>query len=302
MKTVFGSRNKKHRVKRYGTLIPVIAAAALLSLVRPVIGEKHAVLSEDGVTIVYETIGRGEPTLVFVHCWCCDRAYWKHQVPFFARQYRVVTIDLAGHGESGLERDDWTVQAFARDVAAVVKDLDLERTILIGHSMGGSVVLETSRLIPSRVIGIVGVDTYQNFESDITEEQQKQFLAPFKADFETMTAGFVRSMFPADADSALVDRIAADMSSAPPEVGVGAMENYLQYRPAETLGELVVPIHGINSDKFPVNVEGNRRVAKSYSVTLMHGLGHFVQLEDPEEFNRYLQAVITKIETGGSME
>jgi pimeloyl-ACP methyl ester carboxylesterase len=175
-----------------------------------------------------------------------------------------VTLDLAGHGESAAGRDAWTIEAFAGDVVAVVEALDLARVVLVGHSMGGPVALEAARRLPGRIIGIVGVDTYQNFEASFTEEQRQHFISRFETDFKAVTNAFVRNMFTERADSALVDYIAADMSSASPGVGIGAMGSILGYRPQETLGELEVPIYSINSDRFPTNVEANKRSAHEY--------------------------------------
>lgn len=259
-------------------------------------GHGHKTLSVDSIPVHYAVEGEGKPALVFVHCWCCDKSYWKYQVPHFAKRYTVVTLDLAGHGESGMGRDNWTVEAFGADVVTVVEALDLERVVLIGHSMGGPVILEAARRIPGRVIGIVGVDTYQNLESELPEQQRAQFLSPFKADFPGMTENFVRMMFPAGADTALVNWVAADMSSAPSEVGIAAMENMLKFKPREALGEITVPIYSINSDKFPTNVEAGKRSARSFEVKFMPGRGHFVQMEDPEEFNRLLGEIIDELE------
>jgi pimeloyl-ACP methyl ester carboxylesterase len=252
-------------------------------------------LSPDSVSLSYTVQGAGEPAIVFVHCWCCDKSYWKEQVPYFEKKYKVVTVDLGGHGDSGLGREDWTVQSFAADVAAVVKALKLERVILVGHSMGGPVSLEAARLIPGRVIGIIGVDTFQDFGEKVPEEQQKQWLSAFEANFPAVTNQFVRSMFPAGADTALVARIAADMASAPAAVGVGAMKNMLRYDPAPAVRETGVPIRAINADKWPTNVEGNKKLARSYDVKFMPGRGHFVQLEDPATFNRLLDETIAGI-------
>ncbi|MCE8011798.1 alpha/beta hydrolase [Halomonas daqingensis] len=83
--------------------------------------------SADGVPIAYEVHGSGEPTLVFIHGWSCDGRYWRGQVPYFSQQHRVVTIDLAGHGHSGLEREDFTMPAFGEDVKAVLEELDVEQ-------------------------------------------------------------------------------------------------------------------------------------------------------------------------------
>ncbi len=60
--------------------------------------------SADGVPIRYEVAGQGSPAVVFVHCWTCDRHFWDHAAARLARDHRVVTLDLAGHGDSGRER------------------------------------------------------------------------------------------------------------------------------------------------------------------------------------------------------
>src|SRR5262245_20922964 len=78
--------------------------------------QKGTVRSRDGLNIVYEVRGRGDTALVFLHGWCGDREYWKHQVDAFAGDYRVVALDQAGHGESGKNRKRWSVSGLAEDV------------------------------------------------------------------------------------------------------------------------------------------------------------------------------------------
>ena len=138
---------------------------------------EQTAMAPDDVKIAFTTEGIGEPAVVFVHGWSCDRSYWRNQMSLFAEQYQVVAIDLAGHGTSGVERDDWTVEAFGGDVAAVVKKLGLEKVVLVGHSMGGPVNIEAARLIPDRVVGLIGADTYHDLEETVPEAQRDQFLA-----------------------------------------------------------------------------------------------------------------------------
>ena len=109
--------------------------------------------SADGTSISYEVYGAGEPTLVFVHGWSCDARYWRAQVPHFSRKHRVVVLDLAGHGHSGSSRTRYTMGSFGEDVRAVTQASGGSRVILIGHSMGGTVIVEAARLMPDRVIG-----------------------------------------------------------------------------------------------------------------------------------------------------
>ena len=118
--------------------------------------------SVDGVSIHFDVQGNGATALVFVHGWCCNRHYWEGQAGHFSPDYTVVTLDLAGHGESGHNRTRWSVPAFGKDVAAVVEQLGLDQVVLIGHSMGGPVIVEPIGRLPAAVIGLVGVDTWQN--------------------------------------------------------------------------------------------------------------------------------------------
>jgi len=125
---------------------------------------KQKVFSADNVAISYLVQGRGKPTLVFVHGSCCNKSFWKFQVPHFAKQYKVVTIDLAGHGDSGPGRKNYTIEAFGDDVVAVVEKLQSDEVILVGHSLGGPVIIEAARRIPGIVIGCVAVDTLHDIE------------------------------------------------------------------------------------------------------------------------------------------
>src|SRR6185295_3656082 len=97
----------------------------------------EVVPAKDGVPIHYFVQGKGEPALVFVHCWSCDRHLWDNQVPVFAKNHRVVTLDLPGHGESGQGRKNWSIESYGDDVSTVVTKLNLKRVLLIGSSMGG---------------------------------------------------------------------------------------------------------------------------------------------------------------------
>src|SRR5688500_18343218 len=72
--------------------------------------------SADGVPIPFDVQGQGEPTLVLVHGWAFDRHLWDEHAPRLARRHRVVTLDLAGHGESGKQRARWTMAAFGEDL------------------------------------------------------------------------------------------------------------------------------------------------------------------------------------------
>jgi pimeloyl-ACP methyl ester carboxylesterase len=252
-------------------------------------------ISADGISIAYEVRGEGKRALVFVHGWCCDRSYWNEQLSYFVQNYKVVAIDLAGHGESGLDRKEWTMGAFGEDVVAVVNKLNLDQVVLVGHSMGGFVILEAARRMPQLVIGLVGVDTLNNFEFKFTQEQIDELFTPLRSNFVEATSNFVRTMFTPTSDSALVEKIVVDMSSAPQDVGIGALEGYVNFQKNEiirVLQEVKAPITCINSDMNPTNVETNQNYASSFKAVIMSEVGHFNMMEDPETFNRLLEETV----------
>ncbi len=127
-------------------------------------GWPHIALSKEGTPISYEVYGKGEPTLVFVHGWSCDARYWREQLPYFSQNHRVVVLDLGVHGHSGSTRTGYSMRAFGEDVQAVTKATGSQSVILIGHSMGGSVIAEAAGLMPDRVFGLIGIDTLENIE------------------------------------------------------------------------------------------------------------------------------------------
>ncbi len=252
--------------------------------------------SADGVSIEYDVSGKGESALVFVHGWCCNRTHWEKQVPYFSRHYKVVTLDLAGHGESGPGRKTYTLQAFGKDVAAVVKELDLKKVILVGHSMGGPVVAAAVPALPGRVAGIVGIDTFNNIDVKLPKEQWGMLLNPFREDFvKGMRNFFSAFLFRADTDPALKERILKEMTSVPPEIGIGAMEEMLKDDIPAILDSAKVPVRCINSDQFPTIVESIKRHTVSFGMKVLPGTCHFLMLEKPVEFNKLLHETVKEL-------
>jgi pimeloyl-ACP methyl ester carboxylesterase len=251
------------------------------------------VRSADGVEVRYESYGSGAPALVFVHGWSCDRTYWRGQVGAFADRYRVVIVDLAGHGASGQNRQVYSMGSFGADVAAVITRLDLPEVLLIGHSMGGDVVVEAARRLPGRVTGLVWVDVYSTLgEAVMDDDAVAKFIAPFEADFATATRDLVRRMFAAGSPPEVVEWVVADMAAAPPRIALDTMRHAVSNEPAAMAGmrEVGLPIVAINPDNGHTDAESLRRFG--VEAVVMPGVGHFPMLEDPQVFNRLLQTAV----------
>jgi pimeloyl-ACP methyl ester carboxylesterase len=256
--------------------------------------------SKDGTPIAYTSYGSGGTTLVFVHGWSCDARYWQSQVPTFSARYQVVTLDLAGHGHSGMNRSQYSMQAFGEDVQAVVEAIDASRVVLVGHSMGGAVIAEAARLMPERVIGLIGVDTLENVEQPLTAEELEQMVAPLEEDFSGETREFVKAMLSPRAQPAIREWIVADMAAAPPAVALSAMREMMtQYvigEAARIFQEIPAPVLVVKGDHWPVDYEANRRHMSWFDAIIIEEADHFLMLTRPNEFNQALTRAVQTIQ------
>jgi len=264
-------------------------------------GRQQFAKSFDGEKISYVVSGKGDVTLLFVHGWSCDGGYWRGQIPVFEKQYRVITMDLAGHGNSGRTRKVYSIDSFAKDVLAVIEASKSDRVILVGHSFGGEIVATAASLAPERVIGVIGVDTLQNVEDWYSQEDAAKLIGieGFKKDFKAQMKAFVGQMMPKDCNPKLLSWIIDDMASSPPEIGISALEEYTHTIADKTMLEVfkkvASPVVCINADQWPTNPEANRRHMKSFDFKIIKGVGHFPMLERPEEFNRLLGESVKEI-------
>src|SRR5215204_2935150 len=272
----------------------------LLTLVFPSAQSKPntgIVAASDGVPIHYTDTGKGDPALVFIHCWGCNRSFWENQVAEFGKTHRVVTIDLPGHGESGLTtRKTWSVESYGDDVKTVVTKLDLKRVVLVGSSMGGSIALEATKRMPERVVAIVPVDTLQNVEAKVPQEQLDAVFKQLQADYKTAVTGFLNQIFFSPTTPAAVkERVINEAISRQPDVVLPILKAVFSYDAAPVLRGVKVPIRAINSDRVPTNVEVNRKYAPQFDVVIIKGTGHYPMLEDPARFNQMLAEILRNL-------
>lgn len=269
---------------------------AILSQLLMMAAARGTVSSPDGVRIHYETTGKGRPAVVLVHCWTCDSTFWQDQVARLAKSHQVVTLDLAGHGRSGRTRKDYTMEAFGQDVKAVADELKLDRMVLVGHSMGGAVILEAAKRLGDRVVGLVPIDTLLDVEQSSDPQETDAVMAKMQGDYKGQTTSFIRQYLLAPTTPpAVADRILAQTTTFPPEIAISALRNNWNYRAAPGFDAVKVPIVAVNGDRFPTNFDANRRHAPQFDALIMKGVGHYPMLEDPARFGTLLDEALRKV-------
>lgn len=118
----------------------------------------------NGATITYQSTGSGEP-LLFIHGIYSSKRQWDQQVAYFKNDYRVITCDLRGHGQSSATDDPYSVALFASDLIALMDELEIKQVLCVGHSFGGLVAQELALSYPERVRGIVLAETMYGLTS-----------------------------------------------------------------------------------------------------------------------------------------
>jgi pimeloyl-ACP methyl ester carboxylesterase len=159
--------------------------------------------------------------------------------------------------------------------------------------MGGAVCLEAARLLGENIAGVVLVDTFAFDYGHFDETQIKQFLDSFSADFPGAIRGLVEQTTPEGTDPELRERMIAAMISAPLSMAIPAFESLLRWDALPLFKALNIPVRCVNGSL--INAEACRRYDSFWQATLMPEAGHFLQLEDPDGFNRCLSDMLATI-------
>jgi pimeloyl-ACP methyl ester carboxylesterase len=248
-------------------------------------------INRDGVSLAFEEIGTGSPQILLVHGWCTDHTFFAPQIEHFGRDHRVVAIDLRGHGASDAPRQDYTMAGFVADLAWMCDELSLEKPIVVGHSMGGTVALELAAAKPDFPAGIVMIDSVILPPAPFMD-MLRQLGAALRGPgyLEPLKQG-LSGLFLATDDPARKSQILAGTSKTQQHVLASAFASHLtDYDAAEAISACRVPIAYIGAATPMVDLDRFRAACPRLMTAQTLGSGHFSPLEVPDQIN----AMITR--------
>lgn len=257
--------------------------------------EKYAI-STDSVKIHFLETGKGSVSLVFVHGWLGNGDWWSDQQAYFKDKYKIVQIDLGGHGKSGKSRTNWSSKQYADDINAVIRKIDTEQIILIGHSMSGAYVLEAS-IGSQKVKSIIIVDTLKDLAQKFTYEQAEEYqFTHYRNNFEFAVKNILPQYLFVDATPDLVkEKLQDEFLQNESDFAINALKP-LYIMDVNKIAQLVtIPVRAINSDASPTNLNNNRIYLKDYDCKVITKTGHYPMLEKPDEFNEILNHLIEEL-------
>jgi pimeloyl-ACP methyl ester carboxylesterase len=256
------------------------------------------------IEMAYDDAGAGVP-VVLLHGFPFNRTLWREQVEALKDSHRVVTPDLRGHGETTATDEPATMEEMARDVAALLDELQIKRPVLGGLSMGGYVALAFHRLFPRRVRALVLADTRPQADTEegkrVREETARRALAEGMSIIADAMMPKLLAHTTHMKEPEKVERVREMILTTNP-VGAAAALRGMALRRDQTshlvniLQPALIVVGSEDQITPPADAETMRRGIGGSRLAVIEGAGHVSNIERPEEFNRVLTKFLRDIQ------
>ena len=241
--------------------------------------------------------GNGSVPVVFVHALAGNTQQWSAQLNHIRKTRRAVALDLRGHGQSlPPANDDYAIESMAQDIQTVVDRLGIERFILVGHSMGGSVAGAYAGTYPERVVGLLLVDPSGD-STQMPAGEVQQYLGALESEaYSSVVEGYWSQLLTGSAETTET-KVMQDLRDTSNATVVGVFKELFKYNPVPALerydGPKLSIITSLNETPFSIH-----NLVSDLPHKVITGTGHWLQLDKPEEFNRIMDDFLTSIGNG----
>jgi pimeloyl-ACP methyl ester carboxylesterase len=240
----------------------------------------------DGARINYQSHGKGDEALVLIHGWSSNLDFWRGSAAELAKRNRVLNIDLPGHGKSDKPETTYSMDYFARAVDAVMTDAGVKRAVLVGHSMGTPIARQFYRKFPEKTLAIIIVDGSLRPFGD--KKLAEGLIAGLRGpNFRDVGRQLFAGMSGPSLSAELKQQIDASFMNTPQHVVVSAMEQMFEDS-IWGLDKIKVPVLAVmaKSPFWPADTEQYYRgLAPKLDYQMWEGVGHFLHMEKPKQFN-----------------
>lgn len=261
-------------------------------------------VNRNGVNVYYESYGNGSPPLVFLHPWSTNRYIWSNQVPAFAREHQCILMDHRGHGLSDKPATGYAIGEMAADVVAVLDELNIEKAILVGNSIGGMIAMQTNLDAPQRVLGNLILSSGTNIGADtppeVAQAMQQDWRGVFSGLMDAAISAESKAQKPEIAS--FMDacfRVEDNFTEAVFFASLADPNGVFAWNISDRLKDIPNPTLIIaGRQDGATTVEQNQFLADNIpnaEIKIYDHVAHFCQLEDPKLFNDNLSDFIKKV-------
>ena len=251
------------------------------------------ITTPDGVRIAYHEVGSGDPPIVFIHGIYGNRGGFTLQEEYFSPNHRCVAIDLRGNGDSDKPNEAYSMAQYADDVAEVIRQTGLGRSVLVGHSMGGQVVISVAERHPELAAAVASLDS----PSNIPGWQDRihgpfDHLMTFDGPYRETVRSFLSAAYLPTDNPAWVGGLEERLAAIPDHVIVRAWQAMSAYEPSESLRQMKCPYLYIDSGQPDIDLDLVRELCPQLVVGKTVGAGHKALQDVPDQINAMLNRFI----------
>jgi 3-oxoadipate enol-lactonase len=263
-------------------------------------GESVAILPMNGYAMAYDMEGEGVP-LVFIHQIATDRRLWHRQRSAFCRRYRLITVDIMGHGRVSWPPEEFSLECTATYVHTLLERLKTGTAFLIGVSMGAAIAMRVALSNPLVVRGLILISPWIHASEHTRSLVDRLFRLAEAGDMSTHTDLFLRYVLPPAyivGHGLEVERLRALAMEQDAKAVAYAWAACMASDLSDCLRAIHTPslvIVGLNDLFTPPYLA--RVVADGLSeveLEIWEEAGHFPFFEEPSRFNRRLEVFIRR--------
>ena len=260
-------------------------------------------VSLNGKKIYYTVSGSGPQSLILIHGWACDHSFFEGQWKDLSQDYRVIALDLPGHGQSEIATP-LTMEGFAMAVSAVLSAAKVDKPILIGHSMGATVAREHARRNPNVARALIFLDgsIFQLPPIEADRERWSETISSMAKSFgpanekqvrERNISVFLSNMYAESTPREFRMMVLRKILATAPETAQGAMQSMADLKLWRE-DVLQIPVLALRAgQRPPPNEEAYlKTLFPQLQYKFLPGVSHFLMLEKPAEVNAEIRAFL----------
>jgi 3-oxoadipate enol-lactonase len=252
----------------------------------------------NNIHISYSDKGpRNTLNIIFIHGFPFNKSMWTGQEEILSQEYRVITYDVRGHGESDFGNEDFTIDLFAKDLIELLKHLKIDKAVLIGLSMGGYIALKAVLDFPNRFEALVLSNSHCFADTDVAKEKRVKAIQMIEteglkkyADMSVQNLFSEESFVSRTDEIEFIKKMILNTSRQAIKKTLEALAN--REETCNRLSEIKIPtliLHG-KEDKITTKESSqilHKKIKNSVMQYIDHA-AHISNLENPDEFNRQL--------------
>ncbi len=251
----------------------------------------------NGFDLSYDDVGEGKVPIIFLHGFPFDKSMWELQLEFLKFKYRLIACDIRGFGKSTDEDSPLSIDLFADDLIEFMDNMNIDKAIVCGLSMGGYIALNAEERFPKRIEALILCDTQCIADSPEVKKKRYQTIEEIEANgVAEFNEGFIKKVFHKDTftnNKEVVKQLRTIVFANSQHIIVqGLVALAERSETCSALSDIAIPtliICGREDEVTPLaQSESMNSAIKGSVLNIIENAGHVSNLEHPHEFAKHI--------------